>query len=154
MSKKERNLALQAKARERFKSRVVDPVKRAGKNVGNRLSRVRGAGLSTMGAAAMGLSGAAESLRDKEEAEKYFKRARNALRSARRSGKAVFMGEPKDRLTSGEREDPSAGIMDIAGDMLSDSEKVEYRKGGKVKSSASRRADGVAQRGKTRGKFV
>ena len=29
-----------------------------------------------------------------------------------------------------------------------------YRKGGSVKSSASRRADGVAQRGKTRGKFV
>ena len=55
---------------------------------------------------------------------------------------------------SGEREDPSADIMDIAGDMLPDSEKVEYRKGGKVKSSASRRADGVAQRGKTRGKFV
>jgi hypothetical protein len=29
-----------------------------------------------------------------------------------------------------------------------------YRKGGSVKSSASRRADGIAQRGKTRGKFI
>ena len=29
-----------------------------------------------------------------------------------------------------------------------------YRKGGAVKSSASRRADGIAQRGKTRGKFI
>ena len=29
-----------------------------------------------------------------------------------------------------------------------------YRKGGTVKSSASRRADGVAKKGKTRGKFV
>jgi hypothetical protein len=29
-----------------------------------------------------------------------------------------------------------------------------FRKGGSVKSSASRRADGIAQRGKTRGKFV
>lgn len=29
-----------------------------------------------------------------------------------------------------------------------------FRKGGSVKSSASRRADGVAKRGKTRGKFV
>ena len=28
------------------------------------------------------------------------------------------------------------------------------KKGGKVKSSASKRADGCAQRGKTRGKFV
>lgn len=30
----------------------------------------------------------------------------------------------------------------------------KMRKGGSVKSSASRRADGIAQRGKTRGKFV
>ena len=32
--------------------------------------------------------------------------------------------------------------------------KATYRKGGSVKSSASRRADGIAQRGKTRGKFI
>jgi hypothetical protein len=30
----------------------------------------------------------------------------------------------------------------------------KYRKGGKVKSSASKRADGVAKKGKTRGKMV
>jgi len=29
-----------------------------------------------------------------------------------------------------------------------------FRKGGSVKSSASRRADGIAKKGKTRGKFV
>lgn len=29
-----------------------------------------------------------------------------------------------------------------------------FKKGGAVKSSASKRADGIAQRGKTRGKFV
>ncbi len=34
------------------------------------------------------------------------------------------------------------------------SDKSSYRKGGSVKSSASRRADGIAQRGKTRGKFI
>jgi len=28
------------------------------------------------------------------------------------------------------------------------------KRGGTIKSSASRRADGIAQRGKTRGKFV
>jgi len=33
-------------------------------------------------------------------------------------------------------------------------EQLGYRKGGSVKSSASRRADGIAQRGKTRGKFI
>ena len=32
--------------------------------------------------------------------------------------------------------------------------KSSYRKGGSVKSSASSRADGIAQRGKTRGKFI
>ena len=32
--------------------------------------------------------------------------------------------------------------------------KSSYRKGGTVKSSASSRADGIAQRGKTRGKFI
>ena len=31
---------------------------------------------------------------------------------------------------------------------------MNYKKGGKVKSSASKRGDGIAQRGKTRGKFV
>ena len=30
----------------------------------------------------------------------------------------------------------------------------EYKKGGKVKSSASRRADGIAQRGKTKGRLL
>jgi hypothetical protein len=34
------------------------------------------------------------------------------------------------------------------------SDESSYRKGGSVKSSASRRADGIAQRGKTRGKFI
>ena len=29
-----------------------------------------------------------------------------------------------------------------------------FKKGGMVKSSASRRADGIAQRGKTKGRFV
>jgi hypothetical protein len=31
---------------------------------------------------------------------------------------------------------------------------AEYKRGGAVKSSASRRADGIAQRGKTRGKMI
>ena len=31
---------------------------------------------------------------------------------------------------------------------------ADYKKGGSVKSSASKRADGIAQRGKTKGRFV
>jgi hypothetical protein len=34
------------------------------------------------------------------------------------------------------------------------SDESSFRKGGSVKSSASSRADGIAQRGKTRGKFI
>ena len=33
-------------------------------------------------------------------------------------------------------------------------DETSYRKGGSVKSSASRRADGIAQRGKTRGRYI
>ena len=33
-------------------------------------------------------------------------------------------------------------------------ELIKKRKGGKVKSSASKRADGIAQRGKTRGRMI
>jgi len=36
----------------------------------------------------------------------------------------------------------------------SESDSPGYKKGGSVKSSASRRADGIAKKGKTRGKFV
>jgi len=157
--RKKRNREQQAKAGERFKRRVADPVRKAvtetSKSVGNRVLRTGAAGLSGMGAAGLGLSGAIEkALGDEEEAKRYFKRARNALRSAGRSAKAVVMGEPKSKLKNEERENPLGRNIDIAGDMLPNSEEVKYRKGGAVKSSASRRADGVAKKGKTRGKFV
>jgi hypothetical protein len=157
--RKKRNREQQAEAGERFKRRVADPVKKAvtetGKRTGNRFVRIGAAGLSGLGAAGLGAAGAVEkALGDEEEAKRYFKRARNAARSAGRSGKAVVMGEPKSRLKNDEYEDPLSGNIDFAGDMLPNSERVKYRKGGAVKSSASRRADGIAKKGKTRGKFV
>ena len=39
-------------------------------------------------------------------------------------------------------------------DRSSESDTPGYKKGGKVKSSASRRADGIAKKGKTRGKMI
>ena len=46
-------------------------------------------------------------------------------------------------------------VIDVMEKLNAEKEKGAYfKKGGSVKSSASRRADGVAQRGKTRGKFV
>ena len=64
--------------------------------------------------------------------------------------------------------DPYFAAKDLAGTRLSDEEKAElkrevtrgnkgsdpeYKKGGAV-SSASRRADGIAQKGKTKGRYV
>jgi len=41
-------------------------------------------------------------------------------------------------------DEPNKAMMEAAG----------YKKGGSVKSSASKRADGIAQRGKTKGRIV
>lgn len=42
----------------------------------------------------------------------------------------------------------------LRGEKLSDEGMINLKKGGKVASSASKRADGIAQRGKTRGTMV
>jgi len=143
-SKKSR--AMTEKEKEDYVDRVTFPIRSVGKNVGKRLNRIASAGLSTLGGVGLGAAGAIERLRDKKESDNYLRRSRNALRSAGRSAKAVFAGEPSDNI-----EDK---YVDVAGDMIPGAEKINYRKGGSVKSSASRRADGIAQRGKTRGKFI
>ena len=53
----------------------------------------------------------------------------------------------------------SGGLPDLTGDgKITRADVLKgrgvFRKGGAVKSSASKRADGIAQRGKTRGKMV
>jgi late competence protein required for DNA uptake (superfamily II DNA/RNA helicase) len=46
-------------------------------------------------------------------------------------------------------------VIDVMEKQNAENEKGAYfKKGGSVKSSASSRADGIAQRGKTRGKFI
>ena len=52
--------------------------------------------------------------------------------------------------------DKAKALMDFAGSIFSkkDENPVKKAKGGSIKSSASKRADGCAQRGKTRGKIV
>ena len=144
--RKKRNREQQAKAGERFKRRVADPVRKAvtetSKSVGNRVLRTGAAGLSGMGAA--GLGGAiGKALRDEE-------RARNVLRSVGRSAKAVVMGGPKSKLMMGE---PKSKLKN---EEYEKTTKTSMKKGGKVKGGSSYRkaADGVAHKGKTRGKFV
>ena len=73
-SKKSRSMT--AKEKEAYVDRVTAPVRSVGKNVGRRLERIGAAGLSTLGGAALGASGAIERLRDKDESDNLFKRSR------------------------------------------------------------------------------
>jgi len=74
-------------------------------------------------------------------------RASNMRAQARKAD--VEMETPEER-----------GAMNLKGfkrdkeDMSGSGEYSPFKKGGSVKSSASKRADGIAQRGKTRGKMV
>jgi hypothetical protein len=66
----------------------------------------------------------------------------------------------KDRMDSRmqeadkKRDDKSMGLRMMAPKMMGPKKKDGMKKGGMVRSSASKRADGCAQRGKTRGKIV
>jgi len=54
-----------------------------------------------------------------------------------------------------ERKVIKKNVIDVMDKLNAENEKGAYfRKGGSVKSSASSRADGIAQRGKTRGKLI
>jgi hypothetical protein len=121
----------------------------AGKNAARRAMRARNATISALGGTALGISAAIERLRDKEESDKNLKRAKNAFRSAGRSAKAIFAGEPADNIEG----DILKTEGNLSGELLPGAEKIEYRTGGSVKQFA-RRADGIASRGKTRGKFI
>lgn len=137
----EKSRSMTAKEKEAYVDRVTAPVRSVGKNVGRRLERIRAAGLSTLGGAALGASGAIERLRDKDESDRYFKRSRNSLRSAGRSAKAIFAGEPDDNI-----EDK---YIDAAGEMIPGTEKINYRSGG-----STGRGGGCEIRGKTKGRMI
>ena len=80
----------------------------------------------------------------KEEVSKIAEEAR-----ARRADENTYkrLGQPVSRGGGG------AGLGDVGIKGIGKKSKVDYAKGGKV-SSASKRADGIAQRGKTKGKMV
>lgn len=61
-----------------------------------------------------------------------------------------FMTPGEMRMVNEAREERRYRLKDQPRPKLGD----RFKKGGKVSSSASKRADGIAQRGKTRGKFV
>jgi len=122
--------------RERTPEEKEENAKRA-ENLGKGLAlalATRGVGMG-----ALGVGKAAEIARKagyERAAEKAVELTkRGAKRAERIREKSPAMQAEKARST---RQDQSMG----------------YRKGGSVKSSASRRADGIAQRGKTRGRLM
>ena len=74
-------------------------------------------------------------------------RASNMRAQARKAD--VEMETPEERGAMNLK-----GFMRDKKDMEGSGEYSPFKKGGSVKSSASKRADGIAQRGKTRGKMV
>ena len=80
----------------------------------------------------------------KEEVSKIAEESR-----ARRADENTYkrLGQPVSRGGGG------AGLGDVGIKGIGKKSKLDYAKGGKV-SSASKRADGIAQRGKTKGKIV
>ena len=88
------------------------------------------------------------------------RREREELERVRQEEMAKKMREAYEktqrRSVSGMR---SGGLPDLTGDgKITRADVLKgrgvFRKGGSVKSSASRRADGIAKKGKTRGKMV
>ena len=80
-------------------------------------------------------------------------RVEPSLGSSRGSSKGMPGGSLKDpyAMQLGSDFDVKRGVKRSMKRMGEDSSGIEFKKGGKV-SSASKRADGIAQRGKTRGK--
>ena len=89
-----------------------------------------------------------------EKMQDARERAREALDAKKGLGSRIFptyaAGAEKDfkRALSDFKKIPQAARDKAAYD------EAGYKKGGSVKSSASRRADGIASRGKTRGRMI
>ena len=91
--------------------------------------------------------------------EKVTPEAKKVMDQTRRDREGNFRAQARksdvDMETPEER-----GAMNLEGfkrdkkDMEGSGEYSPFKKGGSVKSSASKRADGIAMRGKTRGKMV
>lgn len=90
----------------------------------------------------------------KQRAEKLSEPTKGgptARRNPRSSSKDTASDEPKPtRRSSGSS--PYSSVLERYRNM--DIPRRGYKKGGSVKSSASRRADGIAKKGKTRGKMI
>jgi hypothetical protein len=96
----------------------------------------RGAGMALKNAAMVAVPGGVLAA-DHNEVDRGIKMARGA----------------SDKYKSASARQDAAD-RELASQMRRETRGVEYKKGGSVKASASRRADGIAQRGKTKGRMI
>lgn len=169
-AERERKLA-EAKKKRGSESRgydltpAVEKAKAVGRNIKTRSDRAYLAGISGLGAAALGASGAIGKAIGHKSASGDLTRARGALKDVGKFTKAAVMGEPKgEKYLKGGEDGPMGSLSRyyMRGSDV-DWEKKEGKKkakGGSVKnmaaggSTASKRADGCATKGKTKGRFV
>jgi hypothetical protein len=135
---------------------AVKKAKEVGSDLDTRMRRGHGAILNVLGGAALTGSGLIGKALGTKQADSDLTRGRGAFKDVGKFAKAVVMGEPK-----GEKYEDNPGKFYFRGSDV-DWEKKEKKKakGGKIKkmaaggSTASKRADGCATKGKTKGRFV
>lgn len=101
-------------------------------------------------AAAMGAGAAAAGYGVKKLRDMLMRRAGQA----RREATDVSKGDLATARSAAAREAEAAAYAERLKNARRSPGMTGYKSGGSVKSSASKRADGIAQRGKTRGKYI
>jgi len=101
--------------------------------------------------AAIGVAGAAAAGYGLKKVRDFLMRRG---RKARSEADDVMSGAGATSRSAAAREAEAAAYAERIRNAQRSPGMTGYKKGGAVKSSASRRADGIAQRGKTRGKYV
>jgi hypothetical protein len=107
-------------------------------------AKLAGAGIAG-GAAAYGAKKLLDRFRNKGMERAGKELAEKGVPSADELAKARALAKERRAVSKRERDLDERLASDMAGG---------YKRGGAVKSSASKRADGIAQRGKTRGKYI
>jgi hypothetical protein len=89
-----------------------------------------------------------------EESAKTIKKLSDQAELSKATGTGARGDTLAPRYESAPRTGQGYRDRETTSPRLSDEWGPDYKKGGSVKSSASRRADGIAQRGKTKGRML
>ena len=123
-----------------------------GRNLDTRIGRGHGAILNVLGGTALTGAGLIGKAIGHKNADSDLTRGRGAFKDVGKFAKAAIMGEPK-----GEKYEDNPGKFYFRGsdkDWEKKEAKKTTKKMAKGGSTASKRADGCATKGKTKGRFV